>query len=253
MKNIFYLIVFFCSSIVFAQQTSTWEKDFDKANTLYQNENFSEAIAVYQKLSKEKSNSPELYFNLANAYYKTKDNVNAVYNYEKALKLDPKNKSFETNLNYARKNLKDDITIIQQYNKEDIIHQCLKILTTDQWAIVATLSAILVFIFFAIYYINQNNAIKKSSFALVVLFVLVTIGTIYIATFEDKYTDTIPTGIVFSLKTDIKDEPKSTAKTLLSIHEGAKVYILETKSLWIRVRLDNQEEGWIEKKNIKEI
>src|SRR5690606_30727253 len=145
--------------LVWGQSNDHWNNTFDKANELYQKENFQEAIKLYQQLIEEKNNSPELYFNLANAYFQTKSNTEAVYYYEKALKLSPDDKSIETNLNCARKKLEDDITIIKEYDRKDLLHQSLYRLTSDGWAKLATFSAIGIFLIFVIFYLNQNGTV----------------------------------------------------------------------------------------------
>ncbi len=253
MKKIIYIYMLLLNALVWGQSNDHWNNTFDKANELYQKENFQEAIKLYQQLIEEKNNSPELYFNLANAYFQTKSNTEAVYYYEKALKLSPDDKSIETNLNFARKKLEDDITIIKEYDRKDILHQSLYRLTSDGWAKLATFSAIGIFLIFVIFYLNQNGTVKRICFGLMGLGLLLIIGSIYAAKFEQSYANRYISGIVFDKQIEMKEEAKSTSNTIRELHSGAKVYILENKSLWIKVRLDNQEEGWIEKKSIREI
>lgn len=253
MKKILYIYLLLINALVWGQSKTDWNGIFNRANELYKKENFQEAIRLYQQLLQEKDNSPELYFNLANAYFKTKDNTNAVYHYEKALKLLPGDKSIETNLNFARKNLKDDITIIKEYDKQDIIHQSLGKLTSDGWAKLTTFSAIGIFLAFVIFFLSQNGLIKRICFGLMGIGLLIVIGSLYAAKFEQSYTNQHSSGIVFSEKIEMKEEAKNTSNTIRKLHSGTKVYILDHKSLWIKVRLDNQEEGWIEKQSIKEI
>lgn len=251
-KHFLYIVVLLCTTLVSAQKLS-WQKDFENANNTYQKEHYKEAVEEYRKIADGVQNSPELYFNLASAYYKLHDNVNAVYYFEKALKLSPNDKSIDTNLNFARKDLQDDITIITEYDKKDIIHQSLASLTPDGWAIVATLLAFIVFVCFAVYYITASGTVKRVSLSVLALALLGTIGSVLAANFEFNFKDRTPGAIVFAKQVELREDAKSTSKSLKTVHEGAKVYIIETKSLWIKVKLDNQEEGWIEKNTIKEI
>lgn len=252
MKHIITFVLFVLSTISWGQKAN-WNEKFDKANELILKEKFQEAIAIFQDLEKQNNTSPELLFNLGNAFYRTNDNVNAVYYYEKALKLTPNDKSIETNLGYARKNLIDDITIVKEYDNQDILHQTLGKLTPDQWSILATILAFTILIAFIVYYLNEKSSIKRISFVWIVVALLSLGASIYAAKFEEVYRGKEETGIIFSQETNLKEEAKNTSKTLKELHAGTKVYILEHNALWIKVRLDNQEIGWIEKSTIKNI
>lgn len=252
MKHIITFVLFVLSTISWGQ-TANWNEKFDKANELILKEKFQEAITIFQDLEKQNNTSPELLFNLGNAFYRTNDNVNAVYYYEKALKLTPNDKSIETNLGYARKNLIDDITIVKEYDNQDILHQTLGKLTPDQWSILATILAFTILIAFIVYYLNEKSSIKRISFVWIVVALLSLGASIYAAKFEEVYRGKEETGIIFSQETNLKEEAKNTSKTLKELHAGTKVYILEHNALWIKVRLDNQEIGWIEKSTIKNI
>ncbi|MTG97923.1 tetratricopeptide repeat protein [Myroides sp. BIT-d1] len=253
MKYIIYILLFALPSVSFAQDKSQWEKKFDNANSLYIKENYAKAIEIYHELIQEKDNSPEVFFNLANAYYKLNNNTDAIYYYEKALKLAPDTQAFLTNLNYARKNLEDDITIVKEYDQQDIIHQSLGILTVNQWATLSTLAAFLVLICFICYYLTTKSNVKKLSFTCLILFLFLSLVTAYSAYFEDHYKSDAYSGIIFDKVLELKSEARHTSDTIRELHEGTRVHVLEEKSLWIKVQLDNQEEGWIEKKSIKVI
>lgn len=252
MKHIITFVLFVLSAISWGQ-TSPWNEQFDKANALIQKEKFQEAITIYRDLEKQNDKSPELLFNLGNAFYRSNDNVNAIYYYEKALKLTPNDKSIETNLSYARKNLVDDITIIKEYDNQDILHQTLGKLSPDQWSILATIFAFTILIAFIVYYLNHSSLIKRISFVWIIIALLGTGASIYAGNFEESYLGKEQTAIIFAKETNLKEEARSTSKTLKELHEGTKVYVLEHNALWIKVRLDNQETGWIEKTTIKNI
>lgn len=252
MKHIITFVLFVLSTISWGQ-TGDWNEQFDKANALIQKEKFQEAISIYRDLEKQNDKSPELLFNLGNAFYRSKDNVNAIYYYEKALKLTPHDKSIETNLSYARKNLVDDITIIKEYDNQDILHQTLGKFTPDYWSILATIFAFTILIAFIVYYLNQSSVIKRISFVWILIALVGTGASIYAAKFEEAYIGKEKTAIIFAKETNLKEEARNTSKTLKELHEGTKVYVLEHNALWIKVRLDNQEIGWIEKTTIKDI
>lgn len=251
-KLIFYLVFILFGITTYAQDTS-WQQSFEKANAIYEKEHFNDAIKSYLKLSEQIDNSPELYFNLANAYFKIEKYTDAVYFYEKALMLDPTMSAAKTNLNFAKEHTKDDITIIEEYDKSDILHTTLNTLSVDQWAILATLASFIILVLFITYYQARTSTSKRILLTAIGVVFLIGVGSVYFASFESKYSQKTEVAIIFKPTIELKDESNSTSKTIKELHEGTKVFILEHKALWLKVRLENQEIGWIQKSTVKEI
>lgn len=253
MKKLIFYLVFALLSVGSYAQDSDWQKSFDKVNETFQKEHFKEAIDGYLTLTKTHDNSPELYFNLANAYFKTGDYLHAAYYYEKTLKLAPEMQEAKTNLNFTKEHLEDDITIIHEYDKADILHQSLGKFSVDGWAILATLSSVALLLCFIVYFINHHSTVKRLLFVGMLLSIVVGLGSLYAASFESNYTKDKASALIFAPKTAFKEEARTTSATVKELHQGTKVFLLEEKGLWVKVRLENQEIGWLNKEVIREI
>ena len=59
--------------------------------------------------------------------------------------------------------------------------------------------------------------------------------------------------IVFAEIATVKSEPKTTSPDAFVLHEGTKVYILESIANWKKIELTDETTGWIEESAIKEI
>jgi SH3-like domain-containing protein len=59
--------------------------------------------------------------------------------------------------------------------------------------------------------------------------------------------------IVFVQSESFRAEPNMRSEVLLTIHEGAKVFILESVEDWIKIRLQNGSIGWIPRSSIQRI
>ena len=58
--------------------------------------------------------------------------------------------------------------------------------------------------------------------------------------------------IIFSTKTEIKVEPNERSENLLNLHLGTKVKIIDSfNEEWVKIKLVNGQEGWINNKEIK--
>ena len=59
--------------------------------------------------------------------------------------------------------------------------------------------------------------------------------------------------IVFTDVAEVKSEPKVSNPNKFVLHEGTKVYILESIANWKKIQLTDETTGWIEDSAIKEL
>ena len=58
--------------------------------------------------------------------------------------------------------------------------------------------------------------------------------------------------IIFSSKIEIKSEPNERSENLLILHMGTKVKIIDSfNDEWVKIKLVNGQEGWINNNEIK--
>ena len=71
---------------------------FAKANALYKQNKYEEALALYEQLLSQDTVDPVLYYNTGNAYAQLHRPGPAVLMYERALQLDPRDADAQENL-----------------------------------------------------------------------------------------------------------------------------------------------------------
>jgi tetratricopeptide (TPR) repeat protein len=246
MKNIFYILL-----LIF--QISLAQNAFDQGNKFYEKENYQAAIKSYQSVLNTGKQSAELYFNLGNCYYKIQKVAPAIYNYEKALLLSPNDTEIKTNLEFARKMAIDDIKVIPKVGFSKLIQDFTAKYYYDTWAWIAVAYAFLFLLFFVGYYFSQSTFLKRVFF-FGMFFWLLGIGLSTASGFYEKgRMDNERPAIVFAETASVKSEPKISATDAFVIHEGTKVYILESIANWKKVELTDETTGWIEESAIKEI
>jgi tetratricopeptide (TPR) repeat protein len=246
MKKLFYILLIFA-------QTLWAQSDFKTGNDLYAKEKFKEAIQSYENIINNGKQSAEVYFNLGNCYYKLHQVAPAIYNYEKALLLNPNDTEIKTNLEFARKMTIDDIKVIPKVGFHKIIADITSTFHYDTWAWIAVGLAFLFFIFFLGYYFS-GTALKKRIFFSGMFILLFAIGlSISSGIFERGRKLSEKPAIVFAETTSLKSEPKTTASDVILLHEGTKVFILESIANWKKVQLTDETTGWIESEAIKEV
>lgn len=234
-------------------QFSLAQTAFEKGNQLYQKENYQEAITNYESVLASGKQSADLYFNLANSYYKLHKVAPAIYNYEKALQLNPNDEEIKTNLDFARKMTIDDIKIIPKVGFNKLIEDFTSNYYYDTWAWIAVAFAFLFLAFFVGYYLSATT-LKKRIFFTGMFLVLILIGvSVASAFYEKNRKSTEKAAIIFSETTSLKGEPKSTSTETILLHEGTKVYILESIANWKKVQLTDETTGWVSDEAIKEL
>lgn len=246
MKKLFYFLLL-CTSLLSAQN------GFDKGNELYRKEKYAEAAEAYENVLKTKKHSAELYFNLGNAYYKLNKVAPAIYNYEKALLLSPGDRDVENNLKFAHKMMVDEVKETPKVGFSKMVADFTSGMSYNGWAWLAVGCAIGFLLFFCGYYFSSATLLKRLFFLGMIVLSLVILLSIFSAIFEkDRHASERP-AIVFAAAAAVKSEPKPSAADVITLHEGTKVYVLETLDNWRRVELPDGSDGWMESSVIKEV
>lgn len=241
------LIFVLISGICFAQN------GFEKGNALYQKGQYQAAIDAYQSVLDGKQQSAELYFNLANCYYKLNKVAPAIYNYEKALVLHPGDSEIKNNLKFAQKMTIDEIKEVPKVGFAKLLRDFTGIFHYDTWAVVAVSFSVLFLLFFVGYYFSQTTLSKRIFFIGMFVLVFLILISILAAVFEKDHDRSERPAIVFAESAEVKSEPKASGSDVFVLHEGTKVYVLESLDDWRKVALTDGSEGWIESSAIREV
>jgi tetratricopeptide (TPR) repeat protein len=246
MKKYIYIIILI-SSISFAQNA------FEKGNQYYQKENFQEAINNYESVLASGKQSSELYFNLGNSYYKLHKIAPAIYNFEKALQLNPNDEETKTNLDFARKMTIDDIKVIPKVGFTKLITDFTSRYHYNSWAWIVVIFAFVFLGFFVGYYFSGTTFKKRIFFTGMFVVLLGILLSVFAAIFEKNRLANEKPAIVFAETVAVKSEPKVASADTFILHEGTKVYILESIANWKKIQLTDEITGWIDSESIKEL
>ena len=235
------------SQVFWAQNT------FEKGNQLYQKDNYQEAIANYESVLAYGKQSAEVYFNIGNCYYKLHKVAPAIYNYEKALLLNPNDEEIKTNLDFARKMTIDDIKIIPKVGFHKLIEDFTSSYYYDTWAWIAVVFSFVFLGFFIGYYFSGTTFKKRIYFTGMFLILFGIVISVSSGIYEKNRISSDKPAIVFAENASVKGEPKSSSTETILLHEGTKVYVLESVANWKKVQLTDETTGWIQEDAIKEL
>lgn len=246
MKNIIY-IVLLVTQVLFAQN------GFEQGNAFYQKGKYEQAVSAYEGVLKNNTHSAELYFNLGNCYYKLNKVAPAIYNYEKALVLKPNDSETLNNLEFAKKRTIDEVKEVPKVGFAKLLRDFTSIFHYNTWAWISTGLSTLFLLFFVGYYFSQISLSKRIFFfGMFVLLSLLLIG-VAAAIFEKSHYENEKPAIVFAEISEVKSEPKNSSPNEFVLHEGTKVFVLETLDNWKKIQLTDGTEGWIDKDAIREV
>ena len=249
MKKILFIMLF--TSLICLGQDP--EDLFREGNIAYNRGDYDRAIVYYDSISSFGVHSPELYFNLGNAYYKKNAIASSILNYEKALLLDSDNERLINNLTYAQNMTLDRFTSLPESELKKATTDLLFLTSVRGWTIVLVavfwLAALLFFLF-----VSSNGSIRKRLFfsGFVVSLLLTVLALVVILQQKKSLRNTNP-AIVFAQSESFRSEPNLRSEVLLTIHEGAKVFVVERVEDWIKIRLQNGSIGWIPSTSVQSI
>jgi len=250
MKKIFFLLLIIIVNSLCSQNVDSL---FVKANNLYKNDQFKEAVEAYKNIEAQQMVSSELYYNLGNSYYKLNKVGPAIYYYEKGLKLNPLNEDVKNNLIFAKRLALDNIealplTVFQKLNKN-----YLQKLSYNQWAVVVVSFSFLGAILFLLFYFAYSSSKKRVFFITSMLSFVLLIISLFITYNQYSFSKNNKEAIVFAEKTDVRNAPTLNSEEVFTLHEGTKVIVLDGVDNWKKIKIADGKLGWIIASEIKEL
>ena len=231
---------------------SVFDDKFTKANNLYNDSKYEKSIEVYFEILDSGVHSSELYYNLGNSFYKLNDIPNSILFYEKSLKLNPTDKDIINNLKMVNNAIIDDIAKIPEPFFDNQLNKISNNLSYSNWGFISLIISFLFLLLFIFYFFSKEPIVKRTSFTLllVLLFLIGITTKISLHAYEKNHLEKY--AIIFSSKIEIKSEPNERSENLLILHMGTKVKIIDSfNDEWVKIKLVNGQEGWINNNEIK--
>ena len=247
-----YLITLICLVIA----TIGWGQDqdnFDKATTLYQKGDYTQAAAVYSSILKSGKESSALYYNLGNTYYKLNNVPESIYYYEKALQLDPENADAKNNLIFANQMKVDAITPLPKTWVRQLSDGIVGLFSAHTWALLSIIGVFAFVLSFLLYYFVERTALKRTFFSLMLVFLFFAVGSYTLAHFCHKQVSQTQYAILFDKTVRVFSDANAYSSEVMQLHEGTKVEIIEDAKDWVKIRLVNGKTGWTKVSSLRKL
>ncbi|HRG58073.1 MAG TPA: tetratricopeptide repeat protein [Bacteroidia bacterium] len=256
MKNIqlirifFFLLLSLNLTKAVAIENSILYKDAQKA---YKNQDYNQAIALYQQILSNQVVAPEVFYNLGNCYYKSDSIGKAIQYYEKARKLIGDEEDLMHNLKFAHNRTVDKIEPMPEFVVTSTWKNIVNFKTADTWANYMVINFALVFVSLILFQLVKKSSLKKTFFGLSILLIGITAMFYVLAKSRTSADNSINQGVLIVSSSPAKSAPQSAATDLFLIHEGTVFKIIENQMDWCKIRLENGNLGWIQKSAVGEI
>lgn len=220
------------------------------AEQAYAKKNYKQAIVLYESILKEGMASYKLYYNIGNAYYKNNELGKAIYHYELANKLEPNNEDVKNNIRIANEKTIDKIESKENFFIVAIKSGLVNSLSTNGWAWLSIFSLTSGLTFAFIFFITKHIGLKRIGFFISFISVIICVASMIFGFTALNNKHELKFAIITNHESKIHEEPGTTSKTKFSLHEGAKINVLETNKEWTNIKLENGNEGWVKTSEI---
>ena len=215
---------------------------FYKANALYEDGQYDKAINVYTGLRDQGLESGNLYFNIGNSYFKKGELGKAILNYERANKLIPGDSDLKSNYDFALSKVKNMVPVKSVPFQKKVLN-LYQSLSINDMTILLSISYIVVLSFIYIFFIFNPGIKHRYIFTIsLLIFFLISFYAL-----SDRISSINREAILISESADAKFEPVEKATIHYTVHEGEKIYIVQEKKGWLKVRRQDGKIGWIKK------
>lgn len=229
------------------------EETMEKANGLYADKKYPEAIQVYEQLVNAGYTSEALHYNLGNAYYRNQELGKAILHYEKARLIDPADEDILFNLEVARATQMDQMDDLPAFFLTQWWKNIRSQLSTTAWTILALVVLWASAGGFLLRLLGKERQQRKRGFWWGLSLLIFSLLPFSLAISGNAYDEHSREAVLLTREADLHYAPDMDSEIVLTIHEGLKVDLQDRISDWYKVRLPNGEIGWLPVGVVEEI
>ena len=246
-RTLYFKVFIFWAGIILLPAT-IWSQvpaEISQANKLYNQNQFSEAAAIYERAIADGSINGHLYYNLGNTYFRMENLSKAILNYVKAQKLLPRNEDVEANLKHAAHQTVDQLDGRKPYALESVLFWASD-LSLSEHRMALFWSNLVFWIAMAVRLRHQTPATQSARNILLALLLLTLVSTGF-RWYQETHQSI---GVILPQQINVHSGWNPTTAVLFQLHQGTLVSISQEKENWYEIDLLDDKKGWTLKSNI---
>ena len=241
---IFLFILFFSTALLSSNDFQTL---LNKANNLYQQEKYLEALSCYLDIIDSGIKDSRVYYNIANTYFRLNKIGKAILFYERAKRISPRDPDVIYNLSFLK-------SIVKEQQEENPIllffSKVYGIFSLNEISVIFSILYFSLIILVGINIILKSRKIKIINIGLISLVILIGIWLSSRA-IKEKINKQ---AIVIKKQSPVYSGPGEDYTLGFSLPEGIKVDLIKKERDWWEIGYKEKGvRGWIRKENIEEI
>ena len=218
--------------------------EFNQANRLYDQQQYEEATAIYDKLHRSQDmKSPSILYNLGNAHFRSGKVGHAVAAYLAARRYAPTDPDIKANLKFVLEQTQDQLETSKSQSIWSTLLFWVDYLNYKVWLYIAMLA-------FATFLFLAGLRTLKSELTQALNPILITASIIAIFGFVScylKHSNNFLWGAVTSDKASIHSSPSEGGVKIFELGSGAPFIKIDSTDLWVQIELSDGKRGWIKK------
>ena len=216
-----------------------------KGNNFYQDEQFEEAISIYQRIVDNGYESGALFYNLGNSYFRLGKLGQAILSFEKALKLEPGDEDAEYNLRLANARIVDKIKELPEVPLLEYWGIVVTAFTPSGWLTIFIVFWIMLLLSVAGYFLLGRVRYQRLA-TMLGLFNITMILIVSVFMFSSIHRESTSTyGVLLKSVETAKAGPDEAQNDAFVVHEGLKFEIEEELGEWSKIKLSDGTVGWL--------
>jgi tetratricopeptide (TPR) repeat protein len=245
-----YIVLCFISSLGYSQEAAL---QFERANQLYRDGKFQDAVEMYEQIDKNGFESPSLYYNMGNAFFKLNDVPRAILAYERAKRLSPGDEDILYNLRLANLRVIDKIEPVPKLFFIEWWNSFVNLTSASNWAVI-----IIFLLWVSVVSVAGLLLIRRA--VLQRIFLLLTLAGIFLVIISSvcmyqRFSNekSLTQAIIVQQTVSVKSAPDDKSTDLFVLHEGVKVELLDYVAKWYKIKLLDGKIGWLAEGTIEVI